>query len=128
MRNFRSAGRMKTYGTVDDYISDFPADVQNKLRQIRNAIRDTVPDAGEKISYGMPTATLNGKYLVYFAGFKNHVSLYPVSKAVKNSVPDIERYRSGKGTLRFPLDTPLPMPLIRNVITARVAERQKSEP
>ncbi len=117
---------MKSYKNVDDYIGIFPKDVQNKLKEIRQAIKDEAPEAREKISYGIPTATLNGKYFIYFAGFKNHVSVYPVTPAIEKFVKEIDKYRAGKGTLRFHLDKPLPMVIIRKVIKARVNEHLES--
>lgn len=113
---------MNSYQNVDEYIANFPPDAQAKLTEIRVAIHEIVPDSQEKISYGIPTATLNGKYFIYFAGFKNHVSVYPVTAAVEKEVKEIAEYRKGKGTLQFPLDKPLPMALIRQVIKVRVDE------
>lgn len=113
---------MKPYKNVDEYIANFPSAVQDRLKEIRKAIKDEAPGMEEKISYGIPTATLNGKYFIYFAGYKKHVSIYPVTQAVENTIKGIDKYRTGKGTLQFPLDKPLPMTLIRKIIKVRVKE------
>jgi uncharacterized protein YdhG (YjbR/CyaY superfamily) len=107
---------------VDKYIANFPRDVQDKLIQIRQAILSEVPTAGEKISYGVPAATFGGKAFIYFAGYKNHVSIYPVTPAIEKYVKDLTKYRTGKGTLQFKLDEPLPMTFIRKVIKVRAKE------
>ncbi len=117
---------MKSYKNVDEYIGNFPDEVQNKLKEIRKAIKDEAPTGGEKISYGIPTGTITGKNFIYFAGYKSHVSIYPVTAEVENSVKDIDKYRTGKGTLQFKLDKPLPMELIRNVIRVRLNEQLKA--
>ncbi len=116
---------MKSYKSVDEYIASFPKEVQDKLKEIRHAIKDEAPEVEEKISYGIPTTTLNGKYLVYFAGYKSHVSLYPVTQAVEDAVKQIGKYKSGKGTLQFPLGELLPMSIIVKVIRTRVREHRK---
>lgn len=107
--------------TVDKYISRFPEEVQEKLKAIRKMIKDLAPESGEKISYGVPTATLNDKYFIYFAGYKNHISIYPVTAGMEE-IKEAMEYRTGKGTLQFPLEKPLPLGLIRKIIKARLKE------
>jgi uncharacterized protein YdhG (YjbR/CyaY superfamily) len=109
--------------TIDAYIAAFPSDVQEILEQIRRTIRETVPDAQETISYGIPTFTLNGRYLVYFAAYKKHISLYPAPMGVAEFRAAVSVYGAGKGTLKFPLDQPIPFDLIRNVVRFRVQEQ-----
>jgi uncharacterized protein YdhG (YjbR/CyaY superfamily) len=116
-----------TTTAVDEYISTFPPDVAAQLEAVRQAIRQAAPDAEERISYGIPTFTLGGRYLVYFAGWKHHISLYPV--------PDDDRlneelvpYRSGKGTLRFPLAEPMPLELVQRVAEALVSREVGETP
>lgn len=107
--------------TVNEYIAAFPTETQSLLRKIRTTIKATVPTATEAISYGIPAFNYGGSYLVYFAGYKNHVSLYPVP----TNDPDLNQlfapyHTSGKGTIQFPLDKPLPLNLIRKIVKAMV--------
>jgi uncharacterized protein YdhG (YjbR/CyaY superfamily) len=110
--------------TVDAYIASAPEKARPALEQIRSLIHRVVPEAGEKISYRMPTFTIDGKYFAYLAAHENHIGIYPVLE-----VPDLEAeiapYRSGKGTLRFPLDETIPYALIGRVVTA-LADRRRS--
>jgi uncharacterized protein YdhG (YjbR/CyaY superfamily) len=108
--------------TIDAYIAAFPLEVQTMLEQIRVAIRETAPDAQETISYAMPTFTLNGHYLVYFAAYKKHIGLYPSPIGVEEFQEAVSLYGAGKGTMKFPLDQPIPFDLIRNVVRFRVKE------
>lgn len=101
---------------IDEYIARFPAEVQTVLRQMRETIRSAAPDAEETISYQIPTFKLNGTYLVYFAGFKKHVSLYPVPVEHPDFAQEMAVYGSGKGTMKVPLDEPLPIDLITRVV------------
>jgi uncharacterized protein YdhG (YjbR/CyaY superfamily) len=111
------------FTSVDDYIDTFPPDVQEVLQEVRRTIRAVVPDAGEKISYQIPTVTLDGKALLYFSGWKEHISLYPIPPLDDQLAADIEPYRSGKGTLKFPLTKPIPYNLITRLTQAFVAAR-----
>ena len=108
--------------TIDAYIAAFPDDVQEILERIRRAIRETVPDAQETISYGMPTFTLHGQYLVYFAAYKKHIGLYPAPMGVAEFQEALSLYGAGKGTLKFPLDQPIPFDLIRKIVMFRITE------
>lgn len=114
----------KNITTIDQYIRSFPADVQKALRQIRQAIREAAPTAEEKISYHMPTYTLNGKYLIYFAGWKSHIGFYPMSSAVKEFKKELSKYKGAKGSVQFPLDQPMPLALVRRIVKYRVKERE----
>ncbi|MBS0646741.1 MAG: DUF1801 domain-containing protein [Verrucomicrobia bacterium] len=107
---------------IDKYIDKFPKGTQDKLIQVREIIKSTVTEAEETISYGMPTFKLNGTYLIYFAGYKNHIGIYPVPNN-KEFEEDFSSYKtSGKGTIRFPLDKPIPTDLIKKIVEFRVAE------
>ena len=97
---------------VDDYIASFPEDVQAVLEQVRDVIHQAVPGAGEKISYKIPAITLEGRYVVYFAGWKHHVSLYPVPAGDAAFQDEIAPFRVSTGTVHFPLDKPIPYDLI----------------
>jgi uncharacterized protein YdhG (YjbR/CyaY superfamily) len=116
------------FTTINDYIASCPAEVRRILEEIRRTIRSTVPEAGETISYGMPTFTLDGKYFVYVAAWKHYVSLYPVPPAQELDA-DLERelapYRAAKATLRFQLAKPIPYELIRR-LAALLVERHSS--
>lgn len=117
---------MNTVKSIDDYISSFPQEVQEKLKTLRDLIRSLVPDGTEEsISYGIPIFKLNGKYVVYFAGFKKHISIYPVLHTDEKLKKEIEPYIKGRGTLQFPLNKPLPQPLIRKVVKSLIKENQE---
>jgi uncharacterized protein YdhG (YjbR/CyaY superfamily) len=107
--------------TIDQYIAGFPEDVQKILQKIRTTIRKAAPGAEETISYQIPTFKLNGRPLVYFAGFKAHVSLYPMTAPVKEKFKkELSGYKGGKGTIRFPLDEPIPYALIGKLVKFKV--------
>lgn len=105
------------FPTIDEYIMSFPEDVQRILKEIRQTIAKTAPLAAETISYQMPTFKIDGKYLVYFAGWKNHVSLYPVPSNTTFQ-DELAPYLSGKGTAKFPLNEPIPYDLVKKVVLA----------
>jgi len=109
---------------IDEYIAGFPESTQLILQELRNIISAIVPEAREKISYQMPTFELSGN-LVYFAGYKNHIGFYPGSSGVHNFINDLSDYEHSKGTIRFPLDQPLPVELIRRIVAFRVKENQE---
>jgi uncharacterized protein YdhG (YjbR/CyaY superfamily) len=111
------------FTSVDEYIESFPADVQQVLAEVRRTIRAVVPEAGEKISYQIPTVTLDGKALMYFSAWKEHISVYPIPPIDDDLAAKLEPYRSGKGTLKFPLAKPIPYDLITRLTQAFVAAR-----
>ncbi|GAA2362275.1 hypothetical protein Cme02nite_42310 [Catellatospora methionotrophica] len=112
------------FTTIDDYIDAFPTEVQDVLQQVRRTILAAAPaHAGQSISYGIPTITLDGRYLVYFAGWKHHVSVYPVPDGDADFEEVVAPYRAAKGTLRFPLREPIPYDVITRVTAALVAQR-----
>jgi len=107
---------------MDEYIAGFPNDVQEILEKIRMTIRKAAPDAEEIISYQMPTFTLKGKYLVYFAAYKKHIGFYPAPIGNAELKEDLAVYESGKGTLKFPFEKPIPFDLISKIVEFRVNE------
>ncbi|SFH01872.1 iron chaperone [Pedobacter insulae] len=109
---------------IDDYISAFPATVQEKLQQIRETIQKTAPEAIESISYAMPAFKLKGKPLVYFAGYKNHIGFYATPTGHKAFEEELSNYKQGKGSVQFPVDKPMPLALIARITKFRVAEQQ----
>lgn len=108
-------------GAVDAYIAAFPPAVQKALQQLRAAIRRAAPVAQEKISYGMPAFELNGN-LVYFAGYKNHIGFYATPTGHAAFAKELARYKTGKGSVQFPLAEPLPIRLIEKMVEFRVKE------
>jgi uncharacterized protein YdhG (YjbR/CyaY superfamily) len=110
---------------MDDYIATFPIDTQKILQELRNTIKGAAPDSEEKISYGIPTSTMNGRYLIYFAGWKNHVSIYPIPIGDEEFNQKIGPYISGKGTLKFPLDKPIPLELVTEMVRLQVADNSE---
>jgi uncharacterized protein YdhG (YjbR/CyaY superfamily) len=109
--------------SVDEYIAAAPEPVQEKLNQIRQIIKDLAPEAKEKLSYGMPYYSLNGR-LVYFAYFKDHVSLFAMPSAIKKFGKEIEPYHRSKATVGFAYDKPLPLGLIKKLVAFRAAEQR----
>jgi uncharacterized protein YdhG (YjbR/CyaY superfamily) len=111
----------KHFETIDEYIAMFPRDVQAILEELRQTIRDSAPDAEEVISYQMPAFRLNG-ILVFFAAFKSHIGFYPTSSGVSAFRKELYSYEVSKGTIRFPIDEPLPFDLIKKIVRYRVKE------
>jgi uncharacterized protein YdhG (YjbR/CyaY superfamily) len=108
--------------TIDEYIAGFPSDVQEILQKIRKTIKKAAPDAEETIKYGMPTFTLKGN-LVYFAAFKRHIGFYPPTAARDAKFKkELSIYKGPRGSLRFPLDEPIPFGLISRIVKQRVKE------
>jgi uncharacterized protein YdhG (YjbR/CyaY superfamily) len=110
-----------TAQSIDEYISGFPPATQERLEQVRETIRTAAPAATEVMSYTIPTFDLNG-HLVHFAAFKNHIGLYPTPSGIKEFEEELAPYKGGKGSLRFPLDQPLPLDLISRIVQFRVLE------
>jgi uncharacterized protein YdhG (YjbR/CyaY superfamily) len=113
------------FATVDEYIASCPDNVQPALEQMRRAIRDAAPTAHETISYHMPTFTLDGSRLVYFAAWKHHLALYAIPRLGGDLERELAPYRAVKNTLKFPLDEALPHDLIRRLTVVLVQLRQR---
>ncbi len=113
------------FQSIDEYIAACPPESQAYLQQIRKLIHTLVPDAKEKISYQMAAFERNGKNLIHFAGWKKHVSLYPVPAGSEAFERQIAKYAGGKGTVKFPLDEPLPLKLIERVVRLHLAVNKK---
>jgi uncharacterized protein YdhG (YjbR/CyaY superfamily) len=110
-------------GQIQKYLSALPAGTRAVLQEIRTLIRAAVPDAVEVFSYGIPGFRLDGQVLVWYAGWKEHYSLYPMTDAIRRAHADaLKGYEMSKGTVRFPLDEPLPSRLITRLVRARAAE------
>lgn len=104
---------------VNQYISQFPEDVQQDLNKIREIILQEVSEAEEKISYGMPGYYLNGKPLVYFAGYKKHIGFYATPNGHEKFQKEFLKYKQGKGSVQFPLNEEIPYELIKKVVRYR---------
>jgi uncharacterized protein YdhG (YjbR/CyaY superfamily) len=112
--------------SIDEYIASYPRDVQEILKQIRTRIKKIAPDAEEAIKYQIPTFVLN-ENLVHFAAFKNHIGFYPTPSGIEAFKDDLSRYEGAKGSVQFPIDRPMPLSLIENIVKFRVKEaRAKS--
>lgn len=107
--------------SIDQYISEAPTEVQVILQQIRLTIQKNAPEAVEAISYQMPTFKLDGN-LIHFAAFKNHIGLYPTPSGTSHFKKELSAFESGKGSVRLPLDRPIPYELIGEIVRFRVAE------
>lgn len=105
---------MKKYDTIDDYIAEFPEDVQVLLEKVRATIRKAAPKAEEAVKYGIPTYVLKGN-LIHFGGYKNHIGLYPGSRPIEKFEDELAGYETSKGTVRFPLDKRIPFGLIAKI-------------
>jgi len=106
---------------IDGYIANFPDHIQIKLKELRSAIKEAVPEAEEKISYQMPTFNLRGN-LVYFAAHTNHLDFYPTPSGIDAFKKELTGFKSSKGSIQFPLDKPLPINLITKIVKFRVKE------
>ena len=107
--------------TIDDYIAGFPEDVQEILEKIRRTIRKAAPEAAETINYQIPTFTLKGN-LVHFAAFKTHIGFYPTPTGIEKFKKELSVYEGAKGSVKFPLDKPIPFGLISKIVKFRVKE------
>jgi uncharacterized protein YdhG (YjbR/CyaY superfamily) len=107
--------------TVDEYIATFPKNVQLVLEEIRRAVREVAPEAEEVISYQMPAFKQNG-ILVWFAAFKNHIGFFPKVSAIEAFKEELSDYELSKGTIRFPLNKPIPIELVKKIVKFRVKE------
>jgi uncharacterized protein YdhG (YjbR/CyaY superfamily) len=121
-REERTMPDRSTATSVDAYMAEFPPEIQELLGEMREIIRAAAPDATETISYAIPTFDLNGKHLVHFAGFKNHVSFFPTGSGAEAFKDELSVYKGGKGTVQLPLDEPLPKDLIRRIVEYRVTQ------
>ncbi len=113
-----------TFTTVDQYIQGFEEETQERLIAIRKLIQETAPEAVESISYGMPAYKVNGKPLIYFAGYKSHIGFYATPTGHKAFEKELSKYKQGKGSVQFPLSESLPAKLIKEIVLFRLSENQ----
>ena len=109
------------FKTIDEYIALFPRDVQEKLQEIRKAVQEEAPTAVEKISWGMPTFYLKGN-LIHFAAYKKHIGIYPGAAAIEFFSEKLKSYKSSKGAVQLPLNKPLPLNLICEMVRFNLSE------
>ncbi|HSM24170.1 MAG TPA: DUF1801 domain-containing protein, partial [Anaerolineaceae bacterium] len=110
-----------SYQTIDEYIAQFPEDIQKILQEVRSVVKESAPDATEKISYQMPTFFLKGN-LVHFAAYKNHIGFYPVPSGIEKFKEELSQFKGAKGSVQFPIDKPMPLDLISRIVLFRVEE------
>ena len=113
-----------TASSIDEYIAEFPPETRKVLEELRALIKATAPSATEKISYAIPTFHLNGN-LVHFAGYAQHIVLYPGASGIEAFKEELKPYKSAKGSVQFPLGQPLPTDLIRRIVEFRAAENTR---
>jgi uncharacterized protein YdhG (YjbR/CyaY superfamily) len=114
---------------VDEYLAGVPEPARSTLNKIRASIRSAVPpEATEAISYGMPAFKYQGRPLVWFAAFSKHCSLYPMKASFTEALGNIKGVEVSKGTIRFPVDKPLPSALVKKLVKARIAESERKKP
>lgn len=106
--------RMQSYKNIDEYLANYSGITRERLELIRQTVREIVPEAEEKISYGIPTFALRGN-LIHFAGYDGHVGFYPGAAPIKEFAKELSEYKTSKGTVQFPLAKPLPLDLIRQI-------------
>ena len=115
----------KNIKTVDEYIKAQPKDVQAKLEKMRQTVRKAAPGATETIAYRMPAYKLNGKYIAFFAAFKEHIGLYPLPSGISAFKTELSKYKQGKGSVQLPLDKPIPYDLVEKIVKHKVKETAK---
>ena len=117
-------GNKIKFNSIDEYIGLYPSEVQDILTTLRKVIKESAPEATEKISYQMPTFAMHGN-LVHFAAFKKHIGFYPAASGVAAFIDELVEYKTSKGAIQFAIDKPLPYELIKEIVQFRVDENRK---
>lgn len=118
-----------TFSNMDEYIASFPVEIQEILEKIRATIKKIIPKGEETISYAIPTFKLNGKNLIHFAAFKNHIGFYATPSGHAEFKEELSKYKQGKGSVQFPFDKPIPYDLIKKIVKFKIKEQeQKKKP
>jgi len=110
--------------SIDKYISQFPKEIQRVLEKLRQTIKKSAPKSEETMSYGIPTFDMNGKHLVHFAAFKKHIGFYPTPSGISKFQKEMSDYETAKGSVKFPLDKPIPFDLVKEIVKFRVEENK----
>jgi uncharacterized protein YdhG (YjbR/CyaY superfamily) len=117
----------KKFETMNEYIESFPKNVQSTLEKLRDTVRRAAPEVVESISYDMPTFKLDGKRLVYFSAWKSHIGFYSIPEGSAAFRKELSPFEGPKGSLRFPLDQPIPYDLVKKIVLLRVKEIREKE-
>ena len=117
---------MNQFTTIDAYIESHPKEVQDILQQVRATIKETAPEAEEKIAYGIPTFTLGGN-LVHFGAFTHHIGFYPTPTGIEEFRDELSAYKGAKGSVQFPFDQPMPLDLIKRIVAFRIQKNQNKK-
>jgi uncharacterized protein YdhG (YjbR/CyaY superfamily) len=112
---------------IDEFIAGSPKNTQELLKKMRSIIQKAAPGTEEAISYGIPTYKLNGRNLVHFSGYKEHIGFYPGAAGIESFKEELSKYKTSKGTVQFPLDKPLPVGLITQIVKFRIAQEKEKE-
>ena len=115
----------KKFETIDEYIESFPENVQDILEKLRDTVRKAAPEVAESISYQMPTFKLDKKRLIYFSAWKNHIGFYSIPVGDAAFRKELSPYSGEKGSLRFPMDKPIPYDLVKKIVMFRMREIQQ---
>lgn len=116
---------MSKPSTIDAYLATIPAEAAEMVNKIRQIIQKAAPKAEEGLSYGIGGFKQNGKYFIYYSGYKKHTSIYPAPRGHEDFEEELSVYKGGKGTVQFPLDKPLPTALIRRIVLFRLKENEE---
>jgi uncharacterized protein YdhG (YjbR/CyaY superfamily) len=116
---------MTTIKTIDAFIAQYPPAVQEILHKLRALVKHEAPEAVEALTYGIPTFKLNGKNLIHFSAFATHIGLYPTPSAIVAFKKELAPYKTAKGSVQFPLSSPIPYELIRKITLFRIRECAK---
>jgi uncharacterized protein YdhG (YjbR/CyaY superfamily) len=117
----------KQFKTIDEYVKTFPEDVQSILEKMRQTIQEAAPGAVEAISYQMPTFKLNGKNLVHFAAWENHIGFYPTPSGTEEFNQELSLFKGGKGSVKFPIESPIPYDLVKRIVVFRIKESKEKK-
>lgn len=113
-----------SFKDINHYIFTFPQETQLILERVRKTIKEVAPRAEEVISYQIPCFKLKGRYLIYFAGFKDHISIYPAPRGEEEFKEELSKYKGGKGTVQFPLEKEIPFDLIKRIVKFKLKQNE----
>jgi uncharacterized protein YdhG (YjbR/CyaY superfamily) len=117
----------RKFGTVHEYTKESPRSVRDPLQELRRVISESAPETKETMSYGIPTFDLNGRHLVHFAAYKNHIGFYPTSSGIEAFKKELSPFKTSRGTVQFPLDKPVPFDLVKRIVKFRVEENKSNK-